>query len=115
MTRLDHAVEECLLSASPIRVRGGGGLMANLPNFTSSVCGSCSRMLALVLSALIASIAGAAPVPFDRVQELAGGIASSVQVSYVVSLHISSPIHFFNKGTGVVNSGGLLSCAFKQQ
>lgn len=39
-------------------------------------------MFALVLSALVASIAGAAPVSFERVQELAGGIASSVQVSY---------------------------------
>ena len=56
--------------------------MASPPRFASSVCGNCSRMFALVLSALVASIAGAAPVSFDRVQELAGGIASSVQISY---------------------------------
>ena len=51
-------------------------------HFARAVCGNCSRMLALVLSALVASIAGAAPVSLERVQELAGGIASSVQISY---------------------------------
>jgi len=33
----------------------------------------------------------------------------------MISLPCSLYPHFTTKGTGVVNSGGLLSCAFKQK
>ncbi len=41
----------------------------------------CLRMPLLVLSALFASIAFAAPISIDQVKTIAGGVASSVQVS----------------------------------
>ena len=44
--------------------------------------GRCFRFPLLALAALISSFAFAAPVPIERVQEIAGGVASSVQVSY---------------------------------
>lgn len=56
---------------------GGGYKSAS-----SSPVGVRLRLAFGVVSALVASCVVAAPVPVERVRELAGGIASSVQVSF---------------------------------
>ena len=57
----------------------GGGGHSHPVGF--SVCGARLRLAFGVFSTLFASCVVATPVPVERVRELAGGIASSVEVS----------------------------------
>ena len=61
---------------------GGGGSWRFLSRSDSASGWNQFRLACFTLSALVASFAFAAPVPIERVQEIAGGVASSVQVSY---------------------------------
>ena len=62
----------CAVCVRP--ARGGGGSGGHWPK--------CFRLPLFALAAFLASIAAAAPVSIEQVQKLAGGVASSVQVSY---------------------------------
>ncbi len=63
--------------------------MCSLPADRSTICGSLFRLPLLVASAFVAALASAAPVPIERIQEIAGDVASSVQVSYASGAAIS--------------------------
>ena len=56
--------------------------MGNPPLYSGAVFGRFARLTLFAASALFAFCAIAAPVSIDQVQKLAGGVASSVQISY---------------------------------
>ena len=56
--------------------------MDNPPLYSGAVFGRFARLTLFAASALFAFCAIAAPVSIDQVQKLAGGVASSVQISY---------------------------------
>ena len=87
--------------------------MDNPPRFGAADSGNCPRLQLLARVALVAFIVLAEALSFAISHAHAGDTAFDVAGQYGFGQSHVMNFEMSSKGTGVVASGGLLSCAFQ--